>query len=479
MGGWGAQALGVAGLIATLTSLNTAMLSSARVALALSRDGYLPAFLSRIHPRVKTPVPAILLSGALIALASVSGDEVFLGYVSNFGYMFVVFFTNVSVILLRRKLPDHERPFRTPWYPVMPILGCLGIIVVEVFTEPHALVVGIGLIAVGLVVYQVRRPVERVVETAAQTVEAARREILVPVANPMTASSLVKMAAMLGRAREEATLAVLSVVQVPSTMPLEFAQDMLERQENGRKVLLKQVADYAHTQDVPVRTLLRAARGISSGILGVAEVRGCVGLILMGWHVQLSTYRITGNVVKDVVSGAPCDVAVLRDRGITEMDTKCVLAPVGGGPHARLALRMAWDVAKANGGCLTVLRILPGTEEVDMAEEMDVLHQLVEDILGQIPDAITFRLKRSNSVADGILEAARAGEQAGEKRDYDLIVIGASEEWFLKNLLFGSIPDRVAEGAPCSVLMVRKREPKPLSWVRRVVKRDNSRDQDQ
>jgi nucleotide-binding universal stress UspA family protein len=254
---------------------------------------------------------------------------------------------------------------------------------------------------------------------------------------------------------------------------------MLEKQENGRKMLLKQVADYAHAQGVPVRTLLRAARGISSGILGVAEARRCVGLILMGWHGQLSTYRITGSVVEDVVRGAPCDVAMLRDRGITEMDTKCVLVPVGAGPHARLALRMAWEVAKANGGCLTVLRIVPDAEEVDMAEEMDVLRQLVEDTLGQIPDAVTFRLKRSDSVAQGILESARAVEQAGEAEDYDLIVIGASEEWFLKNLLFGSIPDRVAEGAPCSVLMVRKHEPTPLSWARRVVKRGEPGGQDE
>ena len=465
LGGWGAPALGLAGIIATLTSLNTALLSSARVALALSRDGYLPAFLSRVHPRFKTPLPAILLSGVFIALAAISGDEVFLGYVSNFGYMFVVFFTNVSVILLRRKLPDHERPFRTPWYPVTPILGCLGIIVVEVFTELHALVVGIGLIAVGLIVYQLRRPVGRVVEVTAQRVEAARREILVPVANPMTAESLIKMAAIIGRAREASTLAALSVVKMPGATPLELGQDILDRRENGRKVLLKQVADYAHEQGVPVRTLLRAARGVSSGILGVAEARGGVGLILMGWRGQLSTQRVTGSVVKDVVHGAPCDVAVLRDRGLG--NCKRVLVPIGGGPHTRLALRLGWDIARAEGGSLTPLRILPAADEVDMETEMDVLRQLVEDVLGEVPENLTFSLKRDDSIVGGILAESTQGEDGA---CYDLIAIGASEEWFLRNLLFGSIPDRVADGAPCSVLMVRKYEPPAVSWLRRTIK---------
>ena len=463
LGVWGAPMMGLAGMIATLTSLNAAMLGGARVALALSRDGYLPDFLSRIHPRFKTPLPAILVSGVLIALFAVSGDAVFLGYVSNFGFMYLVFFTNVSVILLRRQLPDHKRPFRTPWYPVTPILGCIGIIIVEVFTELHALVVGIGLIAMGLIVYQLRRPVGRAVEVAVQTVEAAHHEILVPVANPLTAESLIKMAAILGRAREESTLAALSVVKIPGATPLELAQVVLDRQENGRKALLKRVADYAHEQGVPVRTLLRATRGISSGILGVAEARGGVGLILMGWRGQLSTQRVAGSVVKDVVHGARCDVAVLRDRGVE--DIKHVLVPVGGGPHARLALRLAWDIAKAEKASLTVLHILPEMEEMEV--EMDVLRQLVEDVLGRIPEEITFSLRCSDSLAEGILaESTQVTDQMG----YDLIAIGASEEWFLRNLLFGSIPDRIADGAPCSVLMVRKYEPVPVSRLRRIIK---------
>jgi amino acid transporter len=463
LGPWGAPAMGVAGLVATLTSLNTAMVSSARVALALSRDGYLPDVLSRIHPRLKTPIPAVLLTGAIIALAALSGDEVFLGYVSNFGYMYVVFFTNVSVILLRRKFPDVKRPFRTPWYPALPILGCIGIIVVEVFTEWHALLVGIGLIGVGLIVYQLRRPVARVVEAAAQTVEAARREILVPVANPMTAESLIKMAAILGQAREEVTLAALSVVKIPGATPLELAQSTLDRQGNGRKALLKQVANYAHEQDVPVRTLLRATRGVGAGILSVAETRGGVGLILMGWQGQLSTQRVEGSVVKDVVYGATCDVAVLRDRGVE--DIKRVLVPIGGGPHARLALKLAWDIVRAGGGSLTVLRIFPEPEGV-CEVEMDVLRQLVEDELGEIPEAVTFRLACHDSVVDGVLEETT---QAEDEDGYGLIAIGASEEWFLRNLLFGSITDQIADRAPCSVLMVRKYEPAAVSWFRRLI----------
>lgn len=471
LGPWGAPLMGIAGLIATLTSLNTAMISSARVALALSRDGYLPRFLSRIHPRVQTPVPAILLTGVIIGMAGYSGDEVFLGYVSNFGYMYVVFFTNVALILLRRKMPDRPREFMTPWYPVLPVIGCVGILVVEVFTEPHALVVGLGLIGIGTVIFQLRRPVERAVEVTAKTVEASQREILVPVSNPLTAESLVQMAAVLGQAKEDATLAVLSLEKVPSTIPLHLAQHRLEKGDGQRKVLLDRITNYAAEQNVPVRTLLRAARDIPQGILSVAENRAGLGLILMGWRGQLTSQRVSGSVVSQVMEQAPCDVAVLRDRGLTGQDLRHVLIPVGNSPHARLALRIAHDMATVEGGVLTALRLLPEEEDVDLEVEMEVLQQLVEDELGEAPAGLTYRLRRSPSLERGLLKEAQAGVGGEEKKQpYDLIVMGAAKEWLVKNLLFGSIPDRIANRAPCSVLLVKGFEPRSISWLRQTWK---------
>ena len=165
-------------------------------------------------------------------------------------------------------------------------------------------------------------------------------------------------------------------------------------------------------------------------------------------------------------------MAVLRDRGAGEREIKHVLVPVGGGPHVRLALRLAWDIARAEKGSLTALRILPTADEVDIEVEMDVLRQIVEDALGEIPEDVVFSLKRNDAVVEGIM--AEAAQKADET-DYDLIAIGASEEWFLKNLLFGSIPDQVAEGTDCSVLMVRKYEPVPVSRLRRMLKGHNSR----
>jgi len=186
LGRFGAPLMGLAGLVATLSSLNTAMISSGRVALALSRDGYLPPFLSRIHPRLKTPLPAILLSGGLIAACAATARAVFLGYVANFGWLYLTVFANLSLIWLRRKFPEQERPFEVPFYPAVPLIAAGTCVLMGAFIEPGALALGGGLLALGLLVYQLRQPVAHVVEAVARTVEAARHEILVLVANPLT-----------------------------------------------------------------------------------------------------------------------------------------------------------------------------------------------------------------------------------------------------------------------------------------------------
>jgi nucleotide-binding universal stress UspA family protein len=133
---------------------------------------------------------------------------------------------------------------------------------------------------------------------------------------------------------------------------------------------------------------------------------------------------------------------------------------------------LAWNIARVENGLVTALRILPETDETDIELEMDVLRQLVEDALGRVPEEVTIRLKRNDSIVNGILAES---SQKANQTSYDLIAIGASEEWFLKDLLFGSIPDRVADSVPCSVLMVRRYEPAPVSRLRRMIKGRNSR----
>lgn len=101
------------------------LLGQSRVFYAMGRDGLLPKLFSDVHPKYKTPYKAnlaILLIVGLFA-AFIPGDIV--GDMTSIGTLFAFALVCISVIILRKKEPDMVREFKTPFVPVVPILGAL------------------------------------------------------------------------------------------------------------------------------------------------------------------------------------------------------------------------------------------------------------------------------------------------------------------------------------------------------------------
>jgi len=189
----------------------------------------------------------------------------------------------------------------------------------------------------------------------------------------------------------------------------------------------------------------------------------------MGWPGPLDPQTLPDNAVNVVIRKAPTNVAVLLDRGCREVQR--ILVPVGGGPHSRLAIRLAYEIAEREDAELTVLYCFcrqgesrSPAEVEEMEDELLLLRETIEDELGSVPARIATRVAYAHSVPAGILaETCR--------QPYDLVAMGASEEWPLETQLFGSIDDQLAIQVPCSVLLVRRHEPAVIAWVRRQAKR--------
>lgn len=209
-----------------------------------------------------------------------------------------------------------------------------------------------------------------------------------------------------------------------------------------------------------MRTLHRAAYGLASGVLATVENHPAVGLILTSWHQDLSASQIYGSPTKQILEKAKCDVAVLRARELGEI--RRLLVPVGGGPHARLGMRLARRIAQGDDAELTVLRVVRAHGDVDVEMEMRGLQHVVKDVLGSDTDGVSARIRVCDDVVEAILQEVEDGK-------HDLLVIGASNEWLVKSLLAGALPDAVAARAPCSVLMVRRYEPTGISNTRRII----------
>jgi APA family basic amino acid/polyamine antiporter len=113
------------GALAGLTSVMLVMLlGQTRVLYSMANDGLLPKkFFADIHPKFRTPWKNTILVGLLAAIvgSTVPIDDI--GKMVNIGTLLAFVIVCIAVMILRRTNPAQARPFRTPWVPVVPILG--------------------------------------------------------------------------------------------------------------------------------------------------------------------------------------------------------------------------------------------------------------------------------------------------------------------------------------------------------------------
>jgi APA family basic amino acid/polyamine antiporter len=120
------QAIVSAGALAGMTSvLLVFQLGQPRIFMAMARDGLLPAYFARIHPRFRTPYVTTIWTGVIVGVVAMLVDIGSLADLTNIGTLFAFILVCVGVCVLRRTLPERNRPFRVPLVPFVPALGVL------------------------------------------------------------------------------------------------------------------------------------------------------------------------------------------------------------------------------------------------------------------------------------------------------------------------------------------------------------------
>lgn len=141
MGNFGRIWLGIAVLFASAATLNTVLAGIPRIFYGMAKDGTMPKFLGYLHPRYKEPWAGIALVAVIGAVGAIiiDGDVpsiINLILAAVMAWIFSYILVNLSVILLRVRRPDLERPYKTPLFPVPQLLASVGLLISAWFIAP-------------------------------------------------------------------------------------------------------------------------------------------------------------------------------------------------------------------------------------------------------------------------------------------------------------------------------------------------------
>jgi APA family basic amino acid/polyamine antiporter len=140
-------------IVALLSTMIVMLMGQPRILFSMSRDGFLPPLFSRVHPRYKTPVNATIITGSLLMLLAGICDISKLAELGNIGTLFAFIMVSAGVLVLRKKLPDHPRPFKVPFVPIVPVLGILMCLTLMCYLPAIAWAGFFIWLVIGLVVY--------------------------------------------------------------------------------------------------------------------------------------------------------------------------------------------------------------------------------------------------------------------------------------------------------------------------------------
>jgi APA family basic amino acid/polyamine antiporter len=324
--------VGVLAAVILLIATNAALIGLSRLTFSMGVHRQLPELLRQVHPTFKTPYVAIIVFSGVAALVMAPGETTFLGAIYAFGATLSFTVAHVSVIRLRQKRPLAERPpdrdGNPPWSPLgnfwiggvqMPItavvggMGTFAAFVVAMVLDPVILATGGGWMIAGMALYiayrrhqglplRETRRVDTLTPLGVEEVEY--RSVLVAFDEEAPFSEETVATAKALAARRRRAIHVLSLVTIPSHLPLDAEVPERERAAQTKIEQAKLICGQRLTGHV---------EHVREGQAGPAIVDEAVEIKAAAIVLQLR-YRdgvpLYGKTVQTVLAKRPCRVIV-------------------------------------------------------------------------------------------------------------------------------------------------------------------------
>lgn len=443
------------GALALALAVNSTFVLVVRQTFTMAKDGYWPSGLSHIHRRFGTPLRIISLAAmALVATGAVPPE--LLTQLTGLFYLMVLAGVNLALVFQSQ---SDKSTFKLPFHPWIPGLALVIDVLVISLWRPEALAWWAGCVAVGTVMFlsyarghHIRaQEGVTVFKPATTNDERLAYQVLVPVANPATAGTLLRLAGVLAR-QEGGEVVALQVVTVPDQVPLEEGR---HRAAVGR-VLLERAMAQAKEEGFGIKTMTRVAHSVAEGILNTAREED-VDMIVLGWGgYTRSAGASMGPIIDSVIGDAPCAVTVVKGEQWEEAGK--ILLPTAGGPHAPIAARLAMVLSEAFDSQVTAMYVQLGrATDHQMEENKRRIAQTLEGLTFKRPPEQ--KVVVADSVIDGVVR---------EADNHDLVLLGASEQGLFDQFVFGSTPQQIAARTPKTAVIVRRQRGPTEFWVRKV-----------
>ena len=150
---WLNRAIVLAILFGYCSVIMVTLLGQSRVFLSMSRDGLLPPFFSKIHEKYRTPAHSNLLFMVVVGGLAAFVPARVAGEMTSIGTLFAFTLVCAAVLIVRKSMPDVHRAFKTPFVPVVPILGILTCLCMMLFLPADTWIRLVLWMLIGLDVY--------------------------------------------------------------------------------------------------------------------------------------------------------------------------------------------------------------------------------------------------------------------------------------------------------------------------------------